>query len=225
MQNKVALALAFLAAASCASGGGKGPRGDGARPTSAVSQPERLLAHARKVQAEKGCAAAIPAYRVVAAFGAGYDVAQFELGACLLRADNTGDARAALLKQEASFWLTRAAWAGNARAQLTLASALSGAPAAGALVLETAPHDALKWALVYDQNSARNLYSMKPVSRPVLEHLNATLSPALKTAAHSFAERFTPVQMAAFAAPRMENRSSGSEQRQQSGGKGRGRRR
>ena len=221
MHKSTALFLTILFAASaCATSGKNRPA---AKQAGSVDQPQLLLAHARDLQAKKGCKAAIPAYRVISSFGEGYDIAQYELGACLLTVDPSSDVEAALFAEEASFWLTRAAWAGNARAQLKLATALSGAPAAGDAMLKAAPGDAMKWALVYDQNSARALFNMKPVSPPVMDHLNAALDAEMLTSAQAFADSFTPVKMAAFSAPRRQN--TGNEFQQQKRPDGRQRRR
>ncbi len=96
----------------------RGPREAG--PAPGLQQPGRLLAMARDTQAKKGCKSAIPAYRVISSFGDGYDIAQYELGACLLESATDNPAETALFHEEAALWLRRAAWAGNARAQLKL---------------------------------------------------------------------------------------------------------
>jgi len=225
MQKTIALFLVIIITTSaCAASGKQRPPGEQVRGPGGVDQPQLLLAHARDVQAKRGCKAAIPAYRVIASFGDGYDIAQYELGACLMTIEAANEVEAALFAQEASFWLTRAAWAGNARAQLKLATALSGATAAGGESLNPAPADAMKWALVFEQNSARTLYNMKPVSPPVMDHLKAALNSETLAAAQAFADGFTPITMAAFAAPRHKNTESGFQQRQQQGGKQRRRR-
>ena len=218
MQKVLLSSVALLVALSaCASKGGQrgGPPGGGeGRGSASVNQPERLLSHARDEQAKKGCGPAIPAYRVAASFGDGYEVAQYELGACLLEVEATSDVEASLLVQEAQFWLNRAAWAGNARAQNKLATILSGANRTGA-GLAPAPAEAIKWAFVYEQNSARKLYNMKPVSMPVMEHLRATLDQSDFDAAESFAAAFRPVSMPGFAGLRQERPQQSFQSRQQ----------
>lgn len=225
MQKNIAIFLIIIVTvAACAAAGKNRPPGGQARGPGDVDQPQLLLAHARDVQAKKGCKTAIPAYRVIASFGEGYDIAQYELGACLLTVESASDVEASLFAKEAAFWLTRAAWAGNARAQFKLATALSGASAAGEETLNPAPADALKWALVYEKNSARALYNMKPVSPPVMDHLNAALNSETLAAAHAFADSFTPITMAAFNAPQRKNNGTGFQQRQQPEGRQRRRR-
>ncbi len=220
MHKIIALSLAIITTA-CASPGKQQAPGERA---GSVNQPQLLLAHARDVQAKRGCKAAIPAYRVIASFGEGYDFAQFELGACLLSVEGANEVEALLFSREAEFWLTRAAWAGNARAQLKLATALSGAPAAGTEALIPAPADALKWALVYEQNSDRSLYSMKPAPTLMMDHLKAALKSETLIAAQAFADSFTPVKMAAFTPPRRQNGGAGFQRRQQPDGRQRRRR-
>ncbi len=225
MQKTIVLFLVIVfTTAACAASGKQRAPGDQAHSPGSVDQPQLLLAHARDTQAKKGCKAALAAYRVTASFGDGYDIAQYELGACLLTIEAENKVEAVLFAQEASFWLTRAAWAGNARAQLKLAMALSGAPAAGGDTLSPAPADAMKWALVFEQNSARALYNMKPVSPTVMDHLNAALNPETMAAAQAFADGFKPITMAAFAAPRRKNTETGFQQPQRPEGRQRRRR-
>jgi TPR repeat protein len=189
-----ALAAALLGA--CATGSSHEARG----PAPSIDQPERLLAHARNVQAEKGCDKAIPTYRVLAGFGEGYEVAQYELGACLLETAPASE-QTVLLTQEGLFWLRRAAWAGNARAQWRLAMVLSGAPSPYAENVAAVPTEAMGWALVYKDNATRELYGLAPVYPKVLNHLKATLPQSAKTEATTFADDFVEVKMAIYTPP------------------------
>ena len=71
-----------LLLAACASGQSERP---GAPEQSAgIERPERLLTAARKIRADQGCAGAAPTYRIAASFGKGHEIAQAELGACLI---------------------------------------------------------------------------------------------------------------------------------------------
>jgi TPR repeat protein len=190
-------ALAAVLLGACATGGSSG---EAHGPTPSIVQPERLLAHARNAQAEKGCEKAIPTYRVIAGFGEGFEVAQYELGACLLETAPTSE-QAALLTQEGLFWLRRAAWAGNARAQWRLAMVLSGAPSPYAENVAAVPTEAMGWALVYKDNATRELYGLAPVYPKVLNHLNATLPQNAKADATTFADDFVEIKMAIFTPP------------------------
>lgn len=193
-----AFLLISLAMAACASGGSGANRAAG--PAPGLQQPGKLLALARDTQAKKGCAAALPAYRVISSFGDGYEIAQYELGACLLESGGVSDAETALLREEAALWLRRAAWAGNARAQLSLAQLLSGASGTDRGVAP-APAEALGWAIIYNENAQRELYDLPAVPGPVTAHLETNLDMAARERALAFAESFTPVKMTAFTPP------------------------
>ncbi len=209
--NILATILSAALLGACATSPSREARG----PAPAINQPERLLAHARNVQAEKGCDKAIPTYRVIGGFGEGYEVAQYELGACLLETAPISE-QTVLLTQEGLFWLRRAAWAGNARAQWRLAMVLSGAPSPYAENVDAIPTEAMGWALVYKDNGTRELYGLAPVYPKVLNHLNATLSSDAKAEAATFANDFTEVKMAIFTPP------AGNQNAKKAGGGKRG---
>lgn len=198
-----------LLVAACAPGrrppmsGGHGAPGGGAHEAG-VNQPAAILAHARDEQAKQGCAAAIPSYRVVAGFGEGYEIAQYELGQCLLTAEGSGPAETALYREESLFWLRRAAWAGDPRAQGRLAFILSGAKDQIRDGIAPAPEAALGWALVYAANSERDLYGLKPVYPEIMTYLHATLTAADEKKAEAFAADFHEIKMAMFSPPAMQ---------------------
>ena len=215
------VALAFSVAA-CASGGKKRAAG----PAPGLQQPGKLLSLARDTQAKKGCTKAIPAYRVISSFGDGYDVAQYELGACLLEATSANPAEVELFQDEAVFWLRRAAFAGNARAQLKLAQVLSGT---GGLThsAQTNPEEAMGWSIVYSENAKRNLYDLPDVPESVVNHLNVTLDSTATARAVAFADDFQTITMASFTPPKPTERSGRQQSRPQgqAGGQQRRRRR
>lgn len=211
MKSNAAAFAALVLLAACASGPA-GPEG----PASALNQAERLLTHARKIKAEKGCAEAAPTFRVVAGFGQGYEIAQHELGACLLEMTAGGGPEAALFREEALFWLRRAAWAGEARAQWTLANVLSGSAATHTHGVAARPAEALGWALVYEVNAVHELYGLARVNPAVLADLSKTLPAEAVAEAETFAADFEPVTMALFSPPPRENadrRTPGGYQR------------
>lgn len=217
-----AFLILSLTVAACASGRG-GPK-NAAGPVPGLQQPGKLLALARDTQAKKGCAAALPAYRVISSFGDGYEIAQYELGACLLEGTGANDAERALLREEAALWLRRAAWAGNARAQLRLAQLLSGAPGTG-LGVAAAPEEALGWSVIYNENAQRDLFDLPAVSEQVTAHLDAALDMAARERALAFAEDFAPLTMAAFTPPRAARNDGSQQQTQGRSREGRRRRR
>lgn len=170
-----------------------------------------FLRDARKTLNEKGCAAATPAYRAAAALGAGMEAAQHELGECLLEAVGATDAETRLLRDEGLFWLTRAAWAGNARAQRRLAL-LHASPVGGA----HAPLDALKWALVFGKNPEADLFS-GPLPATLVDGLVSDLGPAARETADAFAAGFAPLAMPSYA-PDLPAAGGGKERRRKGGG-------
>lgn len=166
-----------------------------------VNQPSLLLSKARDQQAKEGCAKAAPAYRIVSSYGDGYEIAQYELGACLLGMSGESDEETALFRQEALFWLNRAAWAGNPRAQLKLAEILSGAPAYAVSHMAPDPSRAMTWAAVYEANGARETFGLKPVGPLVMTHLQSALPVEAMEAAKSRASTFRKIAMREFVPP------------------------
>jgi len=203
-----AVAIVFAAGLSaCASGP---DRAGGPRPTIDVaSQSERILADARRKKEEQDCAAAIPSYRVVASFGKGHDTAQYELGACLLEAPTENAAATSLMREEGLFWLRRAAYAGNARAQLALAGALSGAQSHGAAGVAPDLVESYGWSLIYADNAAHNLYGLPDLHPIVADHFRAQMSGAMIEAAEDFAADFRQLEMSAFTPPAFERTNRG----------------
>ncbi|MEM9014962.1 MAG: hypothetical protein AAGB02_07625 [Pseudomonadota bacterium] len=169
------------------------------RAAGPLAQSDRLLGLARKQQAEKGCAAATPTYRVIASFGDGYEVAQYELGACLFEMESEHTMETRLFKKEAAFWLERAAYAGNARAQGMLAELLSGVePAPG---FPTDPVAAMGWTLIYESNAEHTLYGLKDTAPAVRAHLETSLTEDEKRQAQAFAAGFDEFTMESFTPP------------------------
>jgi hypothetical protein len=155
----------------------------------------RILNYARQLKNEKGCAEAAPQYRVAAAMGEGFEVAQRELGGCLLEMTGATPDETTLFRKEGAFWLERAAFAGNAAAQKALATELA----------KSAPNsaEALKWALAFEKSGEAKLYGYAPLAPAFTEGLKAALTPAQIAAAESFAANFSVVRMAPYsAAPR-----------------------
>jgi hypothetical protein len=206
----VALAAALLAAAP-ALAQQEPPAGATALDVGAspalpdISQDDagRLIGHARKLRETKGCASALAAYRVIAGMGEGQEAAQHELGECLMEIEGASATETALFRQEGRFWLTRAAYAGNARAQRRLVLDLS-APA-------NALHDpkaALQWALVYDSNPTADLYGYKELPKTLVPGLKAALSPEAIAAAETFAANFKPLYLQKFEGPKRDKAKS-----------------
>ncbi|MEM8935830.1 MAG: hypothetical protein AAGC77_05435 [Pseudomonadota bacterium] len=220
MIKPIVVSAAFAALCACAS---RPPDRnfdrDGGPPGAAFNQTERLLSGARRLEAAKGCEAAIPLYRVSASMGAGHEIGQFELASCLLEREGASPAETTLLRDEALLWLNRAAWAGEARAQHLLAETLSGAETQRVEGIAPDPARALGWAIVYEENPSRELYALPSVT--ALDHLNATLSPALKASAEAFADDFEEIEMALFDPASLGGgRRGGAREEGRGGGRG-----
>lgn len=184
---------ALLAACASSRGGPQTPP----RPIG-LTQPSALLAQARDFQARKGCAKAAPVYRIVSSHGDGHDVAQYELGACLLEMEGESDAETALFRQEALFWLSRAAWAGNARAQGKLAEVLSGAAPYKVSHVAPDPVAAMMWSIVYDANGTREVYGLRALPPLVRDHLASVMTQEGLVTAQREAASFAKIAMAGF---------------------------
>lgn len=209
MKSFVLIAAAAVLATSAHAQRDAPPAGPPAETPAEAPPPEapgvhqddagRLTAFARKVRAEKGCLAAAPAFRVAAAMGDGNEAAQHELGECLLDMQGANPTETALFRKEAHFWLTRAAYAGNARAQRRLV--LDMAAPANAL---HDPKGALQWALVYEKNPTADLYGFKELPKTLIPGLKASLSATQIAEAEAFASGFTTLPLARFEAPTAE---------------------
>lgn len=206
----------LIFAGGCASGPQQGPRGQGPNqqgPAAGLNQSQMLLARARQIQSEQGCARAVPTYRVIASFGADYEVAQYELGACLIEIDGVNAHETALFRDEGLLWIKRAAWGGNARAQHRLAHLLSGAAYEPPRGFAPDPQAAMGWALVYQANPARSLYALPDVADPVLNHLRSALSEEESAAASAFASDFDKIALASFTPPAAQRGNANARRR------------
>ncbi|MBY0423173.1 MAG: hypothetical protein K2Q06_12780, partial [Parvularculaceae bacterium] len=101
-----------------------------------------------------------------------------------------------LFRQEGVFWLSRAAHAGNARAQRALA--VHFAPASAGAAANT---NALKWALVYTKNTDAKVYGFKDLPPTFVPGLQNALGPSVAAEAARFAAAFRPVTLARFTPP------------------------
>ena len=190
--------LAFAALLTACTSGPKAPptktQAELRPPTQ--QEAERVLRQARTLRTEQGCQDAAPGLRVAAAMGRGFEAAQHELGDCLLQIKAPSPTEAALYQEEAIFWLKRAAYAGNARAQRKLAT-LYAAP--------NSEHSnvgaALKWALVYEKNGDADLYGYKSFPPTFLPGLKTSSTEDVIADAERFAADFSPVHLGIYAPP------------------------
>lgn len=202
------LRIAFLVAALSVSIAQAQPPGgppaelDKAEPRAApeerlLATSTRLLAEARRLREGEGCTSALPTYRVVAGMGEGEEAAQHELGECLLTVTGATPLETELFRQEGVFWLTRAAHAGNARAQRALAVHFAPQSMGAA-----ANAEALKWALVYAKNPDANVYGYKELPATFVPGLSTALGPDAAAKAKAFADSFKPLTLAKFTPPK-----------------------
>ena len=180
------------------------------QPVNAL-QGGRHLAVARKIEADKGCKEAAPAYRAIAALGEGFEIAQAELGECLLMLNGDSEIEKILFQQEGIFWLERAAFAGEARAQRTLAKTL------GAKTSRSDQVRALSWALVYENNADAALYGYKPLPVTFVSGLKSLLTKEELAEAEAFAADFSIIRMAQYRSTVQQDRSAQPRQRPQEG--------
>lgn len=165
----------------------------------------RLIMFARNLREEKGCADAAPAFRVIAGMGEGQEAAQHELGECLLAMKGANEIETALFRQEGEFWLTRAAFAGNARAQRKLA--METASPASAL---HNPKGSLMWSLIYGKNPTSDLYGYAPLPATLVPGLKSSLNETDIAEAEKFANEFAPIALAKFEGPKREDLKKGA---------------
>ncbi|MBI1365536.1 MAG: hypothetical protein GC153_06215 [Alphaproteobacteria bacterium] len=185
-----------------------------ARPPTAA-EANRILAFARETRQAKGCEAALADYRVIAAMGEGFEAAQDELGECLLEAPGASAIETTLRREEALFWLRRAAYAGNARAQRALAELYAGPKNP-----EHSDLEALKWALLYEANPDASLYGYKDFPRTFVPGLKGVLSPEAVEEAQAFVKNFTPVRLALYQGPPRREAGQRGEERRALGAEG-----
>lgn len=153
-------------------------------------QAAQLIGAARTLAASEGCDEAIPVYRVLAAYGRNFEIAQYELGQCLLDGSPSS-----LDRREAMVWLERAAFAGHGEAQKELAEiGFAGGDHAAAL----------GWALVFNEQNDTSIAPMQDFSAPFMDRLKAGLSATEIAAAERFALDFSPAYMTSFRMARPE---------------------
>jgi hypothetical protein len=200
MKRMVALVVlsvaVCLAAPALAQSGGYG--GAGAEPIDPSGDPapvqNRLPADpegkAEELRLAGKCDEAIPILRQLAAYGDGYELAQYNLGLCLL---DTGKAapdavRAASLKAEAATFILKAANHNLPKAQASLAAMyLDGDGVA------RDPIEAGKWALIYRGNGARTALALPNISADLQARLDGVLTDVTWAEARARADAWTPV--------------------------------
>jgi hypothetical protein len=197
-------ALAILSVAAClavparaqmqmpgghAGGDSIDPGGD-ATPPQQPALPPDPEGKAEDLRLAGKCQEAIPILRQLAAYGDGYELAQYNLGLCLLDTSRTDpDARhAASLKQEAAVFILKAANHNLPKAQASLAAMyLDGDGVA------PDPVQAGTWALIYRGNGQRLALGLPNIKADLQARLNAVLTDVTWAEARSRADAWVPV--------------------------------
>ncbi len=169
-----------------------------------IEQSQQLLSLAQGVRNRDGCAEAAPIYRVLSGFGEGLELAQFELGECLLEIESENANETALFQQEALFWLERAAFAGNGRAQRKLAEVHAANP-----TLQSSAEKALGWTLIYATNGDKEVYGLRAFPDTFEAGLRASLSDEATAKAEAFAKDFSLIHMSIYTLPSRARRNAG----------------
>lgn len=193
-----AVALLALSLIACA---GPGPR-RGAPPGPGVNAEgeespgpgsgREFLQQALALKESEGCDWALPLLRRLAAYGGGYEVAQFHLGDCLVKKAQkaeTGSEEWDVLAAEAMATLLKAATSGDANAQ----GALADIYFSGELVRKDNV-EAAKWLLLYRDNPIRRSLGARSLPDGLEREMHTALSEEEWETARSLADRFVVVR-------------------------------
>jgi len=201
MKRKIALAIVAIAACLAAApaiaqmGGGRGNAADQPIDPGGDQQPVQPQlppdpeGKAEDLRLSGHCKDAIPILRRLAAGGDGYELAQYNLGLCLL---DTGKAdpdaqHGASVKLEGAGFILNAANHNLPKAQASLAAMyLDGNGVA------RDPVEAGKWALIYRANGTRFALGLPNISEDLQARLDAVLTDATWAQARARADAWSP---------------------------------
>ncbi len=166
------------------------PGGD--QPPARTQLPPDPEGRAEDLRLAGNCAEAIPILRRLAEGGDGYELAQYNLGLCLLdTAKSAPEAQRASLNLEGTAFILKAANHNLPKAQASLAEMyLSG----NGVVRD--PVEAGKWALIYRANGTRFALGLPNISADLQARLDAVLTAATWAQAQSRADAWAPVAQA-----------------------------
>jgi len=136
---------------------------------------------AEEMRLKGHCDQAIPILRGLVDNG-GSEIAQFNLGLCLLDVAVTDTQHAADLKKEGMEWIVAAADAGLARAQSRAAT----------LLIDSDPVEAQKWAILYRGNPTRYNFGLPDLPDDVAARLDKALTGPQKVEARKRANAWMP---------------------------------
>ncbi|HJW42105.1 MAG TPA: hypothetical protein VJ476_12895 [Rhizomicrobium sp.] len=136
------------------------------------------------------CNLAIPILRALVARGDGYELAQYNLGLCLLDTAKTAPdvQQAASLKHEAALLILNAANHDIPKSELSLVEMyLAG------IGVPRDPVEAGKWSLIYRASGARVALAMPNISDDLQARLDSVLTDATWAQARLRANAWTPI--------------------------------
>jgi hypothetical protein len=193
-------AAVLLASPACAqfSQGASGPaKADDTVPggADATSRPDRLPpdpeGKAEDLRLNGHCDQALPIFRRLAARGPGYEIAQYNLGLCLLDVSKADpDAQhAASVRAEAAENIIKAANGGLPKAQSSLVVMYLDGNG-----VERDPVQAGMWALIYHANGARMAIGLPNIPDSLQARLDTVLTAETWRQAQSRADAWNPIK-------------------------------
>jgi hypothetical protein len=195
---KRGLAITIFTVALCAAsqasaqmpGAGIGsidPGGDPVPQSDKAPLPPDPEGKAEDLRLQGKCQEAIPIFRRLSD---GDDIAQYNLGLCLIDVSKTepDPKRAEKLKHEGAEWIIQAANKGLPNAQSSLVTLyLDGTG------VEKDPVEAGKWSLIYQENGARFAIGLPNISAKLRDRLDDVLTDETWAEARSRASSWVPV--------------------------------
>lgn len=133
------------------------------------------------------CDKAVPILRRLANEGEGYEIAQFDLGLCLIDLAKIDPSRSAMLDQEGATWILRAAKTGFGKAEAEAALLYLDGIGVPADAVE-----AEKWALIYHDNPMRLALGLPDLAPDASSRLDAALTDAKREEAQKRADAWSP---------------------------------
>lgn len=217
LNSSVAITLiCLLALSACSSGGGRhhGARGDGG---GGARSPSDMFTHALALKSSGNCKGAEAPLKRLAAFGGGFEIAQFHLADCLLRrSKNAGGAERTLLTGQALHWLELSARSDEPRSQALLVAFHMDEAHETPDVLSAAT-----WSLIFNDNGKRNYIETVVIDPAATKRLNTAASDDIWAEAEEAARAFRPEIQEAKAPDAAYPGASGNS-KQGRGGRGRG---
>ncbi|HEY0106005.1 MAG TPA: hypothetical protein VGB91_07975 [Rhizomicrobium sp.] len=185
----IALCLAFPARAQMRHGQDSIDPGVSGLPQPEAELPPDPEGKAEELRLAGNCREAVPILRQLAARGDGYELAQYNLGLCLLdlgKAEPDAQ-RAASLRLDGAAFVLNAANHNLPKAQASLAQMyLDGNGVA------RDPVEAGKWALLYHANGTRFALGLPNISADLQTRLDAVLTAATWAQAQARADAWAP---------------------------------